>query len=307
MMNNKRSYRLGAALVGAGLVLIAAACDDSDAPEEITLTEIAGNFVAPESAVWDPATRLWYVASFGQDVDPSQMVPDQPGYISRVAPDGTVREERFVEMAGDFLGMGILDGILYVGHGLDLVAVDLADRTVDTVAIPGAAFLNDVAVGNGAVYISDTIANAIYRYTPGGQPEVFSQDPALIAPNGVFVDGDTVIVGTIGAFPPDPTKVGALYKIDAAGTASRLGTLEGVFDGIEKVGDRYLVTEFNGPLYLVEPTTGAPELLANVTEAPHNLSSAADFGVDTDTGSVLLTDLFGDKAYLFTLPSPDPG
>lgn len=306
MMKNKHSYPSSAALFGASLALLVAACDDSDAPEEITLTEIAGSFVAPESAVWDPDNRVWYVASFGQDVGMDQQVPDAPGYISRVAADGTVLEERFVERDGDFLGMGILDGILYVGHGLDLIAVDLADGTVDTVGVPGAVFLNDVAVGNGAVYISDTVVNTIFRYEPGGQPEVFSQDPALIAPNGVFVDGDTLIVGTIGAFPPDPTKLGALYEVDATGTANRLGTLEGVFDGVEKVGDRYLVTEFNGPLYLVEPGTGDSELLVDVTEAPHGLASAADFGIDTATGSVLLTDLFGDKAFLFTLPDLDP-
>lgn len=299
MMNSNN--RLGALLFGASLALCATACTD-DGDEDTSLIEITGNFVAPESAVWDPATDVWYVANFGQPVSPSEMFPDEPGFISRVAADGTMLEERFVEMAGDFLGMAILDGILYVGHGFDLIAVNLASGDVNSIAIPGAAFLNDVAVGNGALYISDTVANAIYRYTPGGEPEVFSQDPALVAPNGVLVDGDTVIVGTIGAFPPDPVNSpGGLYRLDTAGAATRLGDVAGVFDGVEKLGGRYLVTDFNGPLYFIEPTTGETELITDLLQDPHNLASAADIGVNTDTNTVLIPDLFGGKAYLLTL------
>jgi hypothetical protein len=313
-------YRLGAAVFGASLALTTIACGDDggdggdadaavvpdadntpDASGEIAVTEIAGTFVGPESAHWDAANEVWYVSSFGQNLDLTGGTPDEPGYISRVAADGTVLEERFVELDGDFLGMAVMDGVLYVSHTTDLVEVTLADGATNTVAVPGAAFLNDVAVGNGVVYISDTGTNTIFQYTPGGQPEIFTQDAALVAPNGLFVDGDTLIVGTLGAFPPDPATLGGLFQVDAAGVATRLGATEGAFDGIEKIGDQYLVSDFAGIIYLVN-ADGSVEVVDNFAEDPHNLMSTADIGLDPDTRSVLIPDLVGNAAYLFTLP-----
>ena len=46
-------------------------------------------------------------------------------------------------------------------------------------AVPGAMFLNDVSAANGQIYVTDTAGDAIYSYTPGGQPELLVQDVAL--------------------------------------------------------------------------------------------------------------------------------
>ena len=224
---------------------------DVDGAAGIALTSVTGTFVSPESAHWDSTNKVWYVSSFGQAFDLTGMTPDAPGYISRIGADGTVIDAKWVEMDGDFIGMAAMDGTLYVSHGSDLIEVDIAAGTTNAVAVPGAMSLNDVAVGGGKVYISDTVANTIFSYTPGGTPEVFSTDAMLVAPNGVYVDGDTVLVGTLGAFPPDPATPGGLYQLDSAGAATRLGTVSGLFDGIEKAGDSYLVSDFGGKIYLV--------------------------------------------------------
>lgn len=295
------SIKTTATLIGLGLGLIfaTAACGDDD----IELTELAGQFDGPESAHWDASDQVWYVGNFGQNLDLSGATPDQPGYISKLDADGEMLDARFAEVAtGDVLGMAVLDGTLYASHGSDLLAIDTSTGAVDTIAVPDAAFLNDVATGNGAVFISDTGANTIYRYVPGGQLTVFSQDPALSAPNGLYVDGDAVMVANLGAFPPDASTPGGVFALDGNGAATRLGDFAGVLDGLEKIGDDYIISDFNGQIYRVDSADGTSELIIDVTLEPHNLSSSADIGLDPESGTVLVPDLAGNKAFLFDLP-----
>lgn len=304
---------LSSSLFALALGLGAAACGDDGggttpdaqpapdaAPEPgPTVTLVAGSFIGPESAQWDSARSVWYVSHFGQNVDLSGQTPDEPGYISRIAADGTVMDERWVSLDGDFIGIAVLGDKLYAARTPHLVEIDIATGEVVLIEIPNAGFLNDVAVGDNVVYLSDTISNIIYRYVPGGQPEVFSQDPALLGPNGLLVDGEQVLVATVGAFPPNGT--GGLFALDAGGSATRIGELTGNLDGMEKVGDAYLVSEFDGTLYLVLPD-GTTEVVADLSQAEFGLMSTADIGYDPDSGAVMIPDLAGNNVYLFTWP-----
>ncbi|MCB9631253.1 MAG: hypothetical protein H6721_03800 [Sandaracinus sp.] len=203
---------------------------------------------APESAHWDATRGVWFVSSFGQAFDLSGAT-DSPAYVSRLAADGTVLDERLVELDGDLLGLAVLDGTLYASHGSELLAIDVDTRSVTPIAIPDAAFLNDVAAGRGAVYVSDTGNGRILRYVPGGAVEVVATD--LAALNGLLVEDDGLVVVTLGAFPPDASQPGAIFRVADDGTTTRLGSLSGAFDGIEADGDAYLVTEFGGVLWRV--------------------------------------------------------
>ncbi len=301
MFTSAKSSYFTHLIVGLSLALSVAACGDDD-DYEAELFELSGSFAGPESAHWDPIGQVWYVANFGQNLDLSGATPDEPAYVSRLNADGTVLDAKFVEISGDLLGLAVLDGTLYVAHGVDMLAVDIATRAVSTVTFPeGVAFLNDVATGNGAVWISDSVANVIYRYVPGGSPEVFSQDPLLAAPNGIYVDGANLIVGTLGSFPPDPNLPGALFSVSQNGAATRIGDLYGALDGVEKLGQDYLVSDFNGQLYLVDSVDGSFDLLLDAVAEPYGLQSTADIGLDPETQTVLIPDLAGNKAYFFDL------
>jgi hypothetical protein len=252
----------------------------------------------PESAHWDATRGVWYVSSFGQPLDLSGATPDAPGYVSRLDVNGDVLEARVVELDGDLLGLAMLDGTLYASHGFELLAIDVDRRTVTSIPVPNAGFLNDVAVGRGAVYVSDTGNGRILRHVPGGGVEIVSQDPSLRAPNGILVEEDSLVVVTLGAFPPDPAQPGAILRISNDGSVARIGTLSGLFDGIEADGDAYLVTDFGGTLWRVERDGSAEQVF---DAAAAGLRSAADLGFDPVRRRVLLPDLVGEAAYFLDL------
>lgn len=274
------------------LLLALAGCAD----ENEGLRLIDADLRTPESAHWDATRGVWFVSSFGQAFDLSGVTPDAPAYVSRLAADGTVLDERLVEIDGDLLGLAVLDGTLYASHGSELLAIDVERRNITAIPVPDAAFLNDVAVGRGAVYVSDTGNGRILRYVPSGAVEVVAT--GLAAPNGLLVEGDGLVVVTLGAFPPDPSQPGAILRVADDGTTSRLGTLAGAFDGIEADGDAYLVTEFGGVLWRVAQDGRAERVF---DAAAQGLISTADLGFDPSRRRVLLPDLVGDAAYFLDL------
>ena len=58
-----------------------------------------------------------------------------------------------------------------------------------------------VDAGTGDAYVSDTARNAIYRVPAGGAPEIWLESEALDSPNGLFLDGDRLVVAGFGKDP----------------------------------------------------------------------------------------------------------
>lgn len=269
-----------------------------DAPQglQISLVE-GGNFMGPESARWDSGNEVWYVSNFGE----AFMAADQPGWIARLGADGTLMDEQWVADLGTPVGMAILDGSLYVADSGSIVVIELATGQVsDTIAVPNAMFLNDVAAGNGQIYISDTFANIIYSLTPGGQPEVLVEGANLDFPNGLYVRGNELIIGALGDLNDD-NNLGSLltYSFDT-GEVTALGTLEGRLDGVEADGQDLLVTDFTGKLYRVT-AAGDDELIADLA-ADYGFTSAADLGWDPARRMIAMPDLSGNQVGTFTIP-----
>ncbi len=278
-----------------GLVILMGCGDPVEAPGFSTLP---GEFRGPESAHWDSEAQVWYVTSFGQDLDLTGATPDQPAYITQLDRDGTLLESRILEVEGDLLGVASLDGRLYVAHGNELLEVEPTTGAFRAIPVPGAAFLNDVATGRGAVYVSDTGTNRIFRYVPGGSVEVFSSDAALAAPNGIAVAPEGILVVTLGAFPPDPATPGAVFRVSDDGAAVRFGTMSGAFDGIERDGDGWIVSEFGARLWRLD-ASGNGTLLRDLSG--DGLMTSADIGFDPARRVVLIPDLVGNSVHLLRL------
>src|SRR5690606_36392540 len=132
----------------------------------------------------------------------------------------------------------VKDGTLYVAGIEEVVEIDLASGAVTTRhAIPGASFVNDVAVADdGSLYATETMQGAIYAIRDGAVSELVT-DPALAGANGIVVDGSRLLVATLGDISQGfenvaPSNVKAVDIASGAvtdyGSAEPIGMLDGI-------------------------------------------------------------------------------
>ncbi len=259
------------------------------------LSSTAG-FNTPESVLYDAKSDTWLVSNIGG----SPLDRDNNGYISELSPDGKVKTERWIEGGKNGVtlnapkGSALKDGVLYVA---DIDVVRMFDRKTGAskgeIAIPGATFLNDVALGgDGNVYVSDSGltaefkssgTEAIYRIKPGAQPgvETLVKSPELKGPNGLLVTKDSVHVVFFGA--------NELQTFDMKGQKQSTTQLpNGGLDGIVAVGQDVLVSSWGGKaLYRGKPG-GTFTAVVSELEAP------ADVGYDSKRGLVLVPRFMGN-------------
>src|SRR5690606_3712198 len=222
-------------------------------------------FETPESVVFDADNQRLIVSNIVGDATEA----DGNGKLSLVALDGTMIEADWVTGLDAPKGSAITGGKLYVADITNLRIVDLASGAVETLALEGASFLNDVTVDSaGTVYVTDTFANRIYAVA-GNEAAIFLEDPALGSPNGILADGDSLITAGFGQLAQNPEDMvpGSLMRVDiATKTVSPVEGADkiGFLDGIVKVGDRYIVTDFFGGAILGVTPGEAPETLATL-------------------------------------------
>lgn len=237
-----------------------------------------GGFAMPESA--------WYEASIDRIVVSNIGVfgPDggMDGRLSLVHPDGTLDTADWVTGLVDPKGMSSHDGLLYVADAVGLQVVSLSEgRLVETVALDGATFPNDVAVGDdGAVYVTDFMAGGLYRYADGAA-EVFMPAGSLPLPNGILADGDMLWIGSFGdGMQPDfsVAEPGGLWTVGLSDmAASPVDGAQGVgsIDGMVVIGDAVIFDDNPTGRMMVHDAAGTREL-ASVG------GGAADLGVMGD-------------------------
>jgi len=229
----------------------------------------------PESAVFDEANGRIIVSNIVGDAT----VADGTGTLSAIDLDGKMIDDAWVEGLDAPKGMAISGGSLYVADITNVRVVDLADGTMTTIAPAGATFLNDVTAGDdGTVYVTDTFANRIYSIS-GDDAEMFMEDVTLDSPNGILVDGDALIIASFGTLAEKPEDMvpGGLLSVDLESKAVTpiAGTENlGFLDGVVKIGDQYVVTDFFGGKVIGVSATGEIRDIATLA------MGTADLGTD---------------------------
>ncbi|HXE56976.1 MAG TPA: PQQ-dependent sugar dehydrogenase [Gemmatimonadales bacterium] len=251
----------------------------------------------PEAVRYDPDQDVYFVANF--DGDPT--AADNNGFISRVRPDGTVDRLRFIAGGANGVTLHAPRGMFIAGDTLwavDLGAVRGFHRrtgrplaTIDFSALePG--FLNDIARGpDGALYVTDTPKNRIYRIA-GGKPTVALEDSALGRPNGIAWDRSAnrfLVVPFGGKRALLGWRPGDRRPEEAAAPPG------GRYDGVEVLGDgRIVVTsQADSSLYVV--TAGRARRVARTDGAP------ADIGLDTKRMRVAVPFIALDRVDIIRL------
>jgi sugar lactone lactonase YvrE len=250
----------------------------------------------PESVVQDPATGAIYVSNIAGAV----MQKDGNGFIAKLKPDGTVITRDWVKGLNAPTGLALYDRTLYVADVDALIEINIASGEIaKRHEAKGAIFLNDVAVDqDGTVYVSDTPMNTIWRLKDGVfEPWLANDD--LNGPNGLFVQGDKLIVASFGKLPDQGApELGGLLAVDLKDqSVSKLrGDPIGNLDGLQaREPGIYLVTDWAaGGLYRVGGK-GKAERLIKLNKG------SADFVYFADRNTVLVPIMLSNALVAYTL------
>lgn len=255
-------------------------------------------FTGPEAVRYDPDQDVYFVSNFG--AGPSGGT-DNNGFISRMDPDGTVTELRFIAggASGVVLhaprGMTIVGDTLWVADADALRGFDrrtgapLASATFGEFDV---GFLNDVAPGPDGIYVTDTGRNRIYRIA-GGAVSLALADTTLGRPNGITWDRASarfIVVPYGGASTIRAWRPGSLSSIEVGRSAG------GRFDGVEVLADgRVLVaSQADSSLHLFTRGAGLPILRTS--------GLPADIAVDTRRNRVAIPFIALNRVEIWQLP-----
>jgi sugar lactone lactonase YvrE len=147
----------------------------------------------PESVLYSAELGIIFVANI--DGDPA--AKDGKGFISKLTPDGQLKNKEWVSGMNAPKGMAIFKGKLYVSDIDQLVEIDLDEAKItNRYPAEGAIFLNDVTVSkDGKVFVSDSRTNKIHMLENGNFTEWLA-DPQLKNINGLYAEEETLYVGS---------------------------------------------------------------------------------------------------------------
>jgi sugar lactone lactonase YvrE len=252
-------------------------------PAAAELWTVSEGIATPESVFIDPASGEIYVSNI--DGMPDQK--DGKGHISKISADGKTVNAMWVTGLNAPKGIRVHDGTLWTADIDEIIAVDTATGKIKSrTKVKDAKFLNDVAVGSdGTVYVTDLMASKIIALKDGKVSTV-AEGEDMEYPNGLLVEGDSLVVGGWGKPEADfTTKIpGRLFKIDLKTRQKTLITPDPTanIDGLESDGKGgYLVSDYLAGKILRIASDG------KVTTLTTLMPSTADFGYKAD-GTVLI-------------------
>lgn len=255
-------------------------------------TDLSMILDSPENAYWDFDSESWFISSLGGEK--VTIAEDAYGWLTRLDKDRNVIASRWVEGLDAPTGMASYKGHLYVADRGVLVKINIEKgEIIEKIKLTGSRFPNDVAAAdNGDIYISDTYENIIYKLDLKGKLEVFLQSDQLECPNGLWVDGNNLIVASWGPMSNEATfetsKKGTVLKVNRKTKVIQpIGEGKPIanFDGIVKYENYYLATDWTGGRLLKISKSG------EVTEILTGFIQLADLGIDEKNGIIMMPEM----------------
>ena len=244
--------------------------------------------LTPESVILDKKRDILYVSNL--NFEPRKK--DGNGFISKIDKTGKIIELRWIEGLSSPKGMAIVADTLFAADVDEVVVMDIpAGKIIRKIPITGAGMLNDISSDNeGNLYISDTDANKIYKYSGGKITEWLTE--GLNGPNGLLFDGERLLVASQGGQD--------FAGIDIK-TKTRTLITEGVNrgDGIAYIGipGYYIVTDWEGEIFMINPGNNRISMLAPKTSG----SNTADVEFIQELNLLLVPTFFKNCIVAYTL------
>lgn len=233
-----------------------------------------GKFKAPETVVWDERNDVYLVSN----VNGKLTAEDDNGFISKVSPDGSIQELKWIDGAsGPKVTLHAPKDMLLDDRHLivaDMGAVHYFNRDTGalekSVVVPKSVMLNALAFGpdGKTLYVTDTGGKtsekpgAIFEIRNGKATQL-AKRPELKRPNGIVWKDAGLLVAPFDAHADEMYQVSSTGAMDSA---TRLPQSQ--LDGLLELSDGSLVvTSWKGELvYRVDGNK--VEVLASGIRAP---------------------------------------
>lgn len=267
---------------------------------------ISGDFELPESVLHDEVADVYLVSNMGTG---TPIALDDNGFISRVAPDGTVLDLRWIDGAteevtlhGPF-GMTVVGDVLYV---VDRDAIRWFDRAsgaplgaADVAGAFDVSLLNDICAGpEGALYFTDTglTLNEEGAFVPTGTDAIYHLDgntvspfitgAALEHPNGCLVNGANVLWTTFVSGAAN-----AVYRTNPSKKQFTVATLRaGEIDSVVRVDGFLYFSSWEGAA-IYRTTLGG----SGGVSILEDVMTPGDLGYDAQRDRLLVPSVFGNE------------
>lgn len=246
-------------------------------------------FATPESVEYYAAEDVYLVTN----INGSPFDADSNGFISKLSPDGTVIDLKWIDGAKEGTTLHAPKGAAIAGNNLfiaDRNQVHIFElpsgKQKASITIEGSVFLNGITPAcAGYVYVTDSgyaegfgpsDTDAIYKVRANGNYELVLKDKSLGHPNGILEDDDRLVVVTFGS--------GELFSVNASGKVTAMPTPpNGGLDGLVKLNDsQFAISSWGGSAIYVYNQDGTFTTMAESLDAP------ADLGVDTKRNRLLI-------------------
>jgi hypothetical protein len=241
------------------------------------------NFKAPESVVLDNQRGFLYVSNLIRNIHDG--VPYGDAFISKTDRNGVLIKADWITDLTAPTGICIFNDMLYIVERFGVVVYDLEqDEVSNKYLIQNTSFLNDVTVApDTSIYVTDSGSKIIYKIK-NGKVEKWLETDEISNLNGILYDDGQLIIGVGDNY---------LKSVDInSKEIQKIANLgDGSIDGIQKCGDDYLVSHFQGNIYLVKKNGEVTELL-NTREQKINI---ADFFYDENEGMIIVPALWNNK------------
>lgn len=258
----------------------------------VTVATVEG-FSRPEAVRYDPELDVFFVANFNGDSS-----GDANGFVSKVSAEGEILELRFMQGSERWPFHGGR-GMYIEGRGLwvlDAGGAHLFDRRsgeqldfVDFSAFE-LGFLNDIVLaGDGALYVTDTGTNSLYRMADGSV-SLAAKTP--ISANGITINPEN---GKLLLVPWRGDLEFFEWDIDS-GVFTSIGKADGGgnFDGVEIVDGRILsASQADSSLHIM--VDGVDRQAITLPGNP------ADIGIDTKRNRVAVPYVALDRVDVISL------
>jgi DNA-binding beta-propeller fold protein YncE len=268
----------------------------------IMANDITKTLDAPESAYFDKGSQAWYISNLGGGF--VTIEKDSYGWISKLDTNGKIIKSRWVQGLDAPTGIASYGNKLYVADRGVLVEIDIPSaKIIRKIPLVGSQFVNDVAAApNGDIYVSDTFTDTIYRLPHNGKIEVFYASHKLEYPNGLWIDGDYLIIATWG-----PMTNRATFETSRKGTLKRLNIktkkLENIgagvpianMDAVVKYGNYYYASDWVGGKLLRIDAAGKQKVMLS------GFSQFADFGIDSERGILMMPEMSTNRVFTIQL------